>query len=430
MNVAIISMGSQGDVQPYLALGAALRGAGHAVRLVTHENFGAAARANDLDFWPVRGNVQEVAQSPEMRDLLEKGNFLKINQYTAKLARTLAVDWAQNALKATKDVQLLIAGIGGLFLAHALSEKLGVPLIESYVVPFTPTREFPHPLVPTNAPKLVGLANRLTYHAVQQVMWQSSRAGDRLARRQILGLPAAPFFGPRRRNKWKEWPEPPVLYGVSSSVIPKPADWDAHVHVTGYWFLEPQTNWQPPASLQDFLQTGSPPVYIGFGSMSNRDPEETTDLVLEALKRTGQRAVLLKGWSGLTHEAPPDNVYLSGAVPHSWLFSRTAAVIHHGGAGTTAAGLRAGVPSVIIPFFGDQPFWGRRVKELGVGPAPMPRKTLTAEGLAQAIQTAVTDGEMRRKAARLGAAIREENGLQNAVSIIEAYGKRANLKGP
>ncbi len=424
MNIAIISVGSQGDVQPYLALGTALKNANHSVRLITHENFEDAARANGLDFWSVQGNVQEVAQSPEMLELLEKGNFIKINQHTAKLAQTLAVDWARDALRAVQGVDLLIAGIGGLFLARALSEKLHVPLLESYVVPFTPTRDFPHPLVPANAPKLGGLANRLSYRLVQQVMWQSSRAGDRLARQRVLDLPPAPFWGPRPQ---KRTPRAPVLYGVSPNVIPKPTDWNADIHMTGYWFLEPQSEWQPPGDLQAFLQAGPPPLYIGFGSMGNRNPEETADLVLSALERTGQRAVLLKGWGGLMSKTLPDNVYLSDAVPHTWLFPRMAAVIHHGGAGTTAAGLRAGVPNVVIPFFGDQPFWGRQVEALGVGPAPIPRKDLTVEKLAQAIQRVTADEAMQRKAAQLGAAIREERGLENAVYVVEAYGRRAGL---
>ena len=424
MNVALISMGSQGDVQPYLALGAALKNANHSVRLITHDTFEDAARANGLDFRSVQGNVQEVAQSPEMLELLEQGNFIKINQHTAKLARTLAVDWARDALRATADVDLLIAGIGGLFLAQSLSEKLNLPLIESYVVPFTPTREFPHPLVPANTPNLGGLGNRLTYRLVQQVMWQSSRAGDRLARQRVLNLPPAPFWGPRPQ---KRTPRAPVLYGVSPSVIPKPTDWNADIHMTGYWFLEPQKDWQPPRDLQTFLQAGPPPLYIGFGSMGNRNPEETAELVLSALERTEQRAVLLKGWGGLMSKTLPEHVYLSDAVPHTWLFPRMAAVIHHGGAGTTAAGLRAGVPNVVIPFFGDQPFWGRRVEALGVGPAPIPRKDLTIEKLTQAIQHVTTDETMQRKAAQLGAAIREERGLKNAVHVVEMYGKQTGL---
>ena len=155
-------------------------------------------------------------------------------------------------------------------------------------------------------------------------------------------------------------------------MIAKPSDWQ-NTFVTGYWFLDAAPDWAPSPALENFLQAGSPPVYIGFGSMGNRNPEETADLVLQALDKTGQRAILSAGWSGMRTEKLPSNAFLVNSVPHAWLFPQVAAVIHHGGAGTTAAGLWAGVPTVIIPFFGDQGFWGQRVAVLGVGTAPIPR---------------------------------------------------------
>ena len=169
----------------------------------------------------------------------------------------------------------------------------------------------------------------------------------------------------------------------------------------------------------EFLQGGSPPVYVGFGSMSNRKPEETADLVLQALARTQQRAIILSGWSGLHKADLPGSVFMLDSIPFSWLFPRVAAIVHHGGAGTTAAGLRAGVPSVVIPFFGDQPFWGQRIAELGVGPAPIPRRKLTVERLAQAIQKAVTDQAMRQRAANLGSKIQAEDGIARAVAVVQ-----------
>ena len=176
--------------------------------------------------------------------------------------------------------------------------------------------------------------------------------------------------------------------------------------------------------MKDFLEAGSPPVYIGFGSMSSREPEATTRLVIEALRRVGQRAILLSGWGGLQKTDLPDMVFMGESLPHAWLFPRVAAVVHHGGAGTTAAGLRAGVPSITVPFFGDQPFWGRRIAELGVGPEPIPRRRLTVERLASAIQQAVGDDGMRLRAAKLGARIRAEDGIAGAVEIIRQVEKR------
>jgi UDP:flavonoid glycosyltransferase YjiC (YdhE family) len=210
-----------------------------------------------------------------------------------------------------------------------------------------------------------------------------------------------------------------MLYGFSPSVIPAPADWSADDHVTGYWFLDPPADWTPPPDLLNFLQAGSPPVYIGFGSMGNRKPAEVTDLVLQALAKTGQRAILLSGWGGLQKTDLPASVFMIDSIPHAWLFARVAAVVHHGGAGTTGAGLRAGMPSIVIPFTTEQAFWGRRVQDLGVGPAPIPRSRLTVERLAQAIQDAVTNRDMRQQAAQLGSKIRAEHGISNAVKIIE-----------
>jgi sterol 3beta-glucosyltransferase len=168
-----------------------------------------------------------------------------------------------------------------------------------------------------------------------------------------------------------------------------------------------------------FLQNGSKPIYIGFGSMGSRKPEETADLVLRALAQTQQRAILLSGWGGLSRSNLPDSVFMVNSIPHAWLFPRMAAVVHHGGAGTTAASLRAGVPSIVIPFFGDQPFWGQRVAALGVGPTPIPRQKLTSEKLAKAIEQALTDQTMRQRAANLGAQIRAEDGIANAVAAVQ-----------
>jgi sterol 3beta-glucosyltransferase len=276
-------------------------------------------------------------------------------------------------------------------------------------------------LFPPFVAKLGGYANRLSHQLFRQIMWQGSRSGDQVARQQVLGLPNAPFFGPYNSAASSRYP---IVYGFSPAVIPKPADW-RNTHVTGYWFLDELPDWIPPAALLDFLKRGEPPVYIGFGSMGSRDPEATADLVLQAIERTGQRAILQSGWGGLSKMDLPDNVFLVDSVPHSWLFSRVAAVVHHGGAGTTAAGLRAGVPNIVIPFFGDQPFWGRRVAELGVGPAPIPRKQLTVDRLTAAIYQAVHDRAMQKCAADLGAKIQAEDGIGNVVEIVQEIAHQA-----
>jgi sterol 3beta-glucosyltransferase len=420
MRIAIIAMGTRGDVQPYLALGKGLQAAGHLVRLITHENFAQLVSFYGLEFWPARGNVQAIMESPKLRELLEKGNFLAITAYTSEAAQQAAIDWAEDGLAACQGMDLLVAGVGGMFVALALAEKLKLPLLQAYIFPFTPTKAFPAILLPPFVSKLGGFVNQLSHHLFRQVMWQGARKGDRLARKQVLGLPPAPFLGLYHSAPMQRFP---VLYGFSPSILPKPADWK-NTCITGYWFLDEADDWTPPAALLDFLDRGTPPIYIGFGSMGSRNPEQTADLVLEAITMTGQRAILQSGWGGLSKTDLPDTVFIVDSISHSWLFPRVAAVVHHGGAGTTSAGLRAGVPTIIIPFFGDQPFWGRRVAELGVGTAPIPRKQLTARKLAAAIHQAVNDLSMRQKAAQLGEKIRAEDGIGNIVDIVQKIEKR------
>ncbi|MCC6607605.1 MAG: glycosyltransferase family 1 protein [Anaerolineae bacterium] len=421
MQIVIIALGSRGDVQPYVALGKGLHAAGHQVRLMTHDAFEPLVTAHGLEFKIARGNVQAVADSPEMQALLEKGNFLAINAYTAQAAQKAALEWAEDGLAACQGADLIVAGIGGLFIGLSLAEKLNRPLLQAYYVPFTPTSAFAGALLPKPLPGVLGWLNRFSHHAVRQIMWQGSRKADRLARQQVLGLPKAPFFGPFGAAQTRGLP---ILYGFSPAVIAPPADWPRLAQVTGYWFLEAETEWMPPPALVDFLAAGPPPVYVGFGSMTNRKPEETAALVIAALQQTNQRAVLLSGWGGLRGGDLPDSIFMLDAAPHDWLLPRMAAVVHHGGAGTTAAGLRAGVPSIVVPFFADQPFWGHRVAQLGVGPAPIPRAQLTVERLAVAIETAVTNQPMRQRAAELGAKIRAEAGVVNAVTIVQKWAQR------
>ena len=415
MKIAMIAPGSRGDVQPYAALGKGLDAAGHQVRILTHENFEGFIRRHGLAYWPLRGNVQEVAESEEMRELLEKGNFLKIASFQANAAKEAAIAWAEDGVAACDGMDLLMAGIGGLYIGISLAEKLNLPLLQAHFIPFTPTEEFLGALF-SQTPLSLGFMNYLSHHITRQIMWQGFRVADKVVREEVLGVKPAPFRGPYHSSALEGMP---VLYGFSPSVIPKPADWDANKKITGYWFMDLDEAWQPSPSLLAFLQAGPKPVYIGFGSMSNRDPEGTAELVMDAIRMSGQRGIILSGWSGLQVKDLPDSVYFLDSAPHSWLFPRVAAVVHHGGAGTTAAGFRAGVPTIIIPFFGDQPFWGARAADLGVGPQPIPRKKLTADRLAKAIRDAVMNEGMRKRASDLGAKIRSEDGIARAVEIIQ-----------
>lgn len=212
----------------------------------------------------------------------------------------------------------------------------------------------------------------------------------------------------------------PILCAYSPDVIPQPKDWPAFCHTPGYWFLDPPKDWQPPKELVEFIESGPKPLSIGFGSMSEKNPEKTMRIIFETLETTKQRAVLISDWSGLEKSNIPDIIYPIDKVPHSWLFPKVSAVVHHGGAGTTGAGLRAGVPSILVPFGVDQPYWADIVVNLGVGPKAPPIKKLTAKKLAAAINQAISDKDMQAKAAALGAKIRVEDGISEAVKIIES----------
>ena len=417
MRIVIIAPGTRGDVQPYIALGKGLQSAGHTIRLVSHSNFESLVASYGLEFWSFGNDVKDAVENSDMQALTEKGNFLLLLAKMAKEAQREALRFAEGGLRAAQGMEIVLAGLGGLFIGIAIAEKLDIPLVQAYVVPFSPTREMSSVLTP----KLPSVLNRVSHQLTRQLMWQGFRSADTIARKKVLNIPAAPLLGPYDSKSTHNMP---ILYGFSPSVIPAPSDWNDQTHITGFWFVDEADDWQPPAALLDFLQAGPAPIYIGFGSMSSRAPEQTADLIIQALKLTNQRAILLSGWGGLQKANIPDSIFMIDAIPHSWLFPRVSAVVHHGGASTTAAGLKAGVPSVIIPFFGDQPFWGQRVAELGVGSKPIPRKKLTAERLANAIQEVVTNEDMRQRAAKLGKQIQTENGIESAVEIFNELEKR------
>jgi len=390
--------------------------AGHTVRLATHRDFEELVRPDGLEFHPIRGNAREMMGNRETREVLEKGNFISTVRHLQKSGEHMINEWMQDGLAACQGMDLLIAGSVGMTVGTSLAEKLQLPLLQAHLFPYMPTRAYPSALLPPTLPNLGGAFNLLSHQIISQMAWLGVRPMLNRARKKILDLPPYSFNGLAHIRPPKGFP---VLYGFSPSVLPAPADYRAEDHVTGYWFLDPPDDWSPPPDLLNFLQAGPPPVFIGFGSMGSRDPAGTTDLVVQALSRTQQRAVLLSGWGGLQKTALPASMFMVDTIPLLWLFSRVAAVVHHGGVGTTASGLRAGVPSIVVPFNTEQAFWGQRVYNLGVGPAPIPRSKLTVDRLAQAIQEAVTDTCMRQRAAGLGSEIRAEDGVANAVEIIE-----------
>jgi UDP:flavonoid glycosyltransferase YjiC (YdhE family) len=328
----------------------------------------------------------------------------------------------RDGLAASEDADLLIISGSSFYIGVSIAEKLELPYVQAYVQPVHPTTEFPSALFPTPF-KGGSMFNYLTHVVGGQSMWQMLRPIVNDARREVLSLDPYPLMGP-----WLEMirQQLPIVYGYSGHVLPKPHDWPDCMHVTGYWFLREQ-GWTPPQQLLDFLADGPSPVYIGFGSMVDRDPERMTEIALDALRYSGQRAIFLRGWGGLQQTDLPSSVFMIDQAPHEWLFPRMAAIVHHGGAGTTAASIRAGVPSIIVPFFGDQPFWADRVSALGVGIAPLARKTLNGAQLAGAIDRALRNVELRTKATALGERVRAEDGVTHAVGLIEAYAQARGI---
>jgi UDP:flavonoid glycosyltransferase YjiC (YdhE family) len=324
--------------------------------------------------------------------------------------------FCNDAWKACQGAEAIIHSLFGNVGYH-IAEALNIPCIAAPLQPITRTRVFPF-MYMYGRRNLGDTGNMLTYKLHEQLFWQPVRRITNTWRQTVLNLPKLGFFGPfAEQYRTKQ----PFLYGFSPAVLPRPSDWPESHHITGYWFLDSHTDWNVPPDLVEFIKAGTPPVYVGFGSMVGHNPEELTQCVVQALKSTGQRGILLTGWSGLCDPETADNVFVVKSVPHDWLFPRMAAVVHHGGAGTTAAGLRAGIPSIIVPFFADQFLWGARVESLGVGPSPIPRSKLTTETLMHAITTTLTDQRIKKCANSLGKRIRAEDGVQKACKILHTY---------
>ena len=423
MRITILVIGSRGDVQPMLALAVGLQRTGrHKIRFAAPDNFESLTREHGLDFYPLGLDAQALLEQGELKAGVESGrNTILWFWQVVRAIRPILDRLMERTWLACQDAEMVVFSTIGIGAYHA-AEKLGLPCCMATPMPgLAPTRAYPSPgnVFPTLP--LGGGYNRLTHTLSGQILQALTGPYINRWRREKLHLPAIPF-GKYPYNQLHGMPVP-ILGSYSSIVVPRPADWGGHIHVTGYWFLDPTPDWQPPARLVNFIESGSAPVYIGFGSMASRTPRQTTQLVREALERSGQRGVLATGWGGMDATDLPANMLILDSVPHAWLFPRVSAVVHHGGSGTTGAGLRAGVPSVLVPHMGDQPFWAQRVVELGVGPQPIPRRQLTAGRLAAAITSALADARMQARAAALGERIRAEDGIGQAVGIIERSAK-------
>lgn len=416
MKITVFAAGSRGDIQPCIVLCQGLQQAGYAVALAAPADFAGFAAQHGVAFRPVRGDIQQIMASDTGRQFMATGgaNPLKSIRAIRTLLEPVVVQMTDDACAACRDADAVISlGVLAAF-AQTIAEARRVPLLLVEPAPLLPTRAFAAPAWPLQR-NLGGWHNYLSGVVMLQVLWQWYRPFVNDLRRR-LGLRAWGLTSFQRVLRTT-----PLAGAYSPSLIPRPADWPATAQITGCLFLDDVADWQPPADLAAFLAAGAAPVYIGFGSMAGRDPEQLTRLAIDALAQSGQRGVLATGWGGMAAAAVPDSVFVLAAAPHSWLFPRMAAVVHHGGAGTTAEGLRAGVPAVITPFAFDQFFWGAQLKRRGLGPAPLPQKQLTAARLAGAIHTAATDAAMRQRARAFAACLRAEDGQAAAVAWVQRH---------
>ena len=409
MKIVMLAVGTRGDTQPCAALGVRLRDRGHDVCIVAPKNYEGLIVDAGLEHRPMEFDPAEVVRSEVGQQLLGSGpvgflrNFRKV---VGPLAQQIFTDVAEGAEGA--DV-VLASPAGGL--GRHISEHLGVPQLLMHFQPSEPTGDFSNPLL--RGRDFGRVVNRASFRALERGTDLMLKSVLNQSREQVLGLP--PMTADSFRLDRDEGV--PVLCGVSPLVVPRPADWPAHVQLTGPWGLEPTG--RVDADLAAFLDAGPPPVWVGFGSMEVDDPTVLAGQVVAAARAAGVRVVvqglpvgdLLRG----------HDVCVVGEADHASVFPRMAAVVHHGGAGTTAAAMRAGVPSVVCPFFGDQPYWAARAHAIGVAPAPLPQKKLTATRLASAIRQATQNPTIRETARTLGTALRTEDGAGRAADLIEAH---------
>lgn len=409
--VAIATIGTAGDVRPYLALAIELKKQGHNVVLGTNSDFEGLVTSHGIEFHNLGTNIQNWLQESRFDTAISK---MKLHHFPQLLrqGQELVERAARNAWVMSQGADGIVVNINTSF-GIDIAEALDIPVIMTAMQPLNPTREFP--ICAYEVPDLGPTFNKLSYIAmnIQQGYYDLPR--DRV-RKELMGL------GPRKRGglfKDSHGNNLPTLYNFSSIVSPRPRDWPQTAVVTGFWFLDSDKDWTPSPDLQRFLDSGPAPVYIGFGSMPF-GADRNTQILRSALEQWGGRAIVSRGWGGINVDELPDTVFAVSEAPHDRLFPLCAAVVHHGGAGTTAAGLRAGKPTFTLPQAYDQRYWGRRVRALGCGPAPVRLRAVTPEILATALKELTTNPVMAANATRIGNALTAEDGLGTAVNFIEA----------
>lgn len=405
MKLVVLTYGTDGDTRPMIALCRGLMDAGHAPHLLADEGTLALAHALGVPCSPIAGDIRGLLDpAAGISGVVQEGaSFTRTAQALARIANTHAQAWMGAAVEAGQGCDgLILSGLAG-FAGLSAAQALGIPAVGTSIIPLTPTAEFASPFLP---PRWVPRAlHRASHRVANRLFWYAFRKAINRARASVGGLP------PLRALPQGH----PMLYGVSPTLLPQPRDWPGNAQVCGQWPL-PAPDWSPPGPLMDFLAAGDAPVYVGFGSMVGFEPRRMRDVIVEGV--AGRRAVFHPGWSGMDTAGLPSNIFVVGETPHAWLFPRMSAVVHHGGAGTAHSATRAGVPSVVVPFAGDQPFWAERLRRLGAAPPPLDVRKLTGTQLGQAI-AATESGTMRGRARELGEAMGAEDGLAAAVGMIE-----------
>ncbi|CAH9101655.1 unnamed protein product [Cuscuta europaea] len=417
LQIAMLVVGTRGDVQPFLAIARRLQDFGHCVRLATHANFRDFVKSAGIDFYPLGGDPRVLSgYMARNKGLVPSapGEIAVQRKQLKAIIESLLPACTEPDIETGQPfrVQAIIANPPAYGHVH-VAEALEVPIHIFFTMPWTPTYEFPHPLA--RVPQSAGYW--LSYMVVDLLIWWGIRSYINDFRKKKLSLPPIAYFSTYHGSI----SHLPTGYIWSPHVVPKPQDWGPLVDVVGYCFLNHGSNYQPPEAFALWIQQGTKPIYIGFGSMPLEDSKKTTKVILEALKITGQRGIIDRGWGGLGNcQDIPESVYQISDCPHDWLFPQCAAVIHHGGAGTTAAGLRAGCPTTIVPFFGDQYFWGDRIHQKGLGPPPIPISLLSIETIVEAIKF-MLQPEVKSCVMELAKMIENEDGVVGAVDAFHRH---------